>query len=371
MERNKKRLDLIYDKYERVVKHKPYVYYGYDNLLPNEIIYNVQGSAKTSSILDNLSKIIQGAGINTDSLDKDTINFLSNNYDNDDMEIILEKVSLDLLYFGGFSLNVLWSKDGSKISRVSHIPFQKVRIKRQDDLKSPERYLVSADWCDYREEINYVEVAGFDPENKEELSQILYVCRYTPGMDYYPLPAWMGAYDYVKVDKEISDYQLNCALESYTPTMLINMSTGIPSPEEQERIAKELDFKFKGSKGSKTIITFSDGKDTAPEVNTINQMESDNKYLNIEKMVLDNILIACSIPNPNLVGIRTPGQLSASDEIIDSFLLLQEGFISGYQKIIEKNFNKLNYFSNPNNNDLSLIKIDPYPIEQILKKQQQ
>jgi hypothetical protein len=360
-----------FNKMEKVVSGKPYVMYGDDNLLPNEIIARVQQSPKMNSILNNLSKIIEGNGFNISELDEPTIKFLRNNFDNDTWEDILEKISLDLMYFGGFALNVVWSVDGSRIARISHVPFQKVRVKRNEDVNSDitheENYLICKDWSDKKAANNFIEIARFDVDDKENLSQLLYVTKYTQGMDYYPLPHWIGAYDYVKLDGEISDYQLNCAEEGYTPTLIINLATGIPSVEEQQAVAEKLDSKFKGSKGSKTIITFSDGKEQAPEVTTLDQSTSDSKYLNIEQMVLDNIIISNSIPNPNIIGIRVAGSLGGADEIIQSFLLLQQGFISNFQKIIKNKLNMLNAFANPGIN-VTDVDIIPYPIEKIIKK---
>lgn len=349
---------------------KEYVEYGVNNLLPNEIIDMLNNSPKAGSIINNLSRLIEGDGFNIGELDYKTINFLENNFGDEDFEIILQKCSLDLMFFGGFALNVVWSNNGERVAMVKHIPFQKVRVKnpeKSDETK--QQYLISKDWADKKEAKKTIIIDEFDPENKENKSQLLYVVKYSVGLDYYTIPHWYKSVKYVKLDNEVATYQLNAAENGYTPSMMINIATGVPSREQQEEIAKKMDEKFKGSKGAKTILTFSDGKDTAPEVNMIDQNNADTKYTEVEKMILENILISNGITNPNLVGIRVPGQLGGSQELIDSFLLLQESFIKNYQKLIEKKFNLLNYYFNGQDPDLTPITIKKYNVKNLLWKE--
>ncbi len=349
---------------------KEYIEYGVDNLLPNHIITLLRKSPKSGSIIKNLAKYIEGDGFNVEELDQGTINFLTNAFDDDDMEEILEKIALDLMYFGCFYLNVVWSNDGKNISMVRHIPAQKVRIVNPEKNGGKEEYILSKDWMDGKEKNQNIIIPGFNPDNMEERSQLLYVKKYTVGLDYYTLPHWISNDRYTKLDSEISDYQLHSAENGYVPSMMISLNTGIPSQDQQDEISKQMEEKFKGSKGAKTILTFAESRDSAPEVSILDQTEADSKYLNIEKMVLENTLIANNITNPNLVGVRVPGELGGKDQLIDSFLLLQETFIGNYQKLIEKKLNLLNYYANGGNSNLSKIKIKTFNINKLIWKQE-
>jgi hypothetical protein len=345
---------------------RQYIEFGPNNILPNDIITTLENSPKTASILKSLAKYIEGDGFDIENMDDKTLRFLENQYGDDDMEEIVEKMALDLMYFGGTSLNTVWSNDGSRISLVKHVPFQKVRIYNPDLNTENRKFLLSKDWADSKEKTRTIEVAEFDAQNKEEKSQLLYIKRYTVGLDYYCLPHWYSAYNYARLDSEIMRYQLACAIDGYTPSLLFNLATGIPAPEQQEDIAKKMDEKFKGSTGAKTILTFSDGKESAPEITVIDQTAADSKYLNVEEMVLNNVLIANNITNPNMVGVRVPGELGGSEQIIESFLLLQETFITTFQKIIEKKLNLLNYYANGMDENLTPIKIKQFNITKLL-----
>jgi hypothetical protein len=349
---------------------KQYIEFGPNNTLPNDIITTLENSPKTSSIIKSLAKYIEGDGFDMENMDDKTKKFLENQYGDDDMEDIVEKMALDLMYFGGTSLNTVWSNDGSVISLVKHVPFQKVRIYNPDLNTEDRKFLLSKDWADSKEKTRTIEISEFNAQNKKDKSQLLYIKRYTVGLDYYCLPHWYSSYNYARLDTEIMRYQLACAVDGYTPSLLFNLATGIPAPEQQEDIAKRMDEKFKGSTGAKTILTFSDGKETAPEITVIDQTAADSKYLNVEEMVLNNVLIANNITNPNMVGVRVPGELGGSEQIIESFLLLQETFITTFQKIIEKKLNLLNYYANNMDENLTPIKIKKFNIEKLLWKKE-
>jgi hypothetical protein len=71
-----------------------------------------------------------------------------------------------------------------------------------------------------------------------------------------------------------------------------------------------------------------------------------------------------------MVGVRVPGELGGSEQIIESFLLLQETFITTFQKIIEKKLNLLNYYANNMDENLTPIKIKKFNIEKLLWKKE-
>jgi len=333
---------------EKITK-KDWIEFGEKNIFPKELIEINLKSAKNYSILKNLSNMIVGNGFNVNS--PQAIKFIENEYCKTTLNDILEMISLDFVLTGAFSLNIVWSRDGKSISKIKYIPVEKVRIAKQDedDLdidESVEDYFLCDDWGNIRKNKPKF-IKGFDPKDTSERSQLIYVKRNTPGMEFYSLPHYIGALNWVRLDYHVSEYHLNNALNGYHPSMLINLSTGIPSVEEQRRVKIKMDEMFKGTASAgKMMLTFSEGKDTAPTIEPLNLSDSDKKYVDIDKLIMDNLLIANNITNPMLVGIMVPGQLGGGQELVDSFNLLQITIINSYQKIIEETFNELSSYNN-------------------------
>ena len=378
MENNKDRDNFIISNFisvsdlnmdEKIAKTKSWIEFGEKNLFPQELIDINLKSAKNYSILKNISNMIKGNGFIETPENK---TFLENPNSKDTIDDILEKIVIDFAISGYFCLNIVWSKDGKKISKIKYIPFQKVRVAKQEledesDDESIDDYWISNDWADIKKNPPEL-ISGYNPNNTKQRSQLLMVKRNTPGLEYYALPHYIGAINWVRLDYLVSDYHLNNALNGYFPSMVFNMAaSGIPSEEKQRNIKRKLDEQFKGTKrAGQMILTFSEGRDNGPEVIPLNLSDSDKKFLEVEQLVLDNLLIAHNITNPQLVGIKTPGELGGTQELVDSFNLLNINLINSFQKVIEKTFTELYYYHINGGNEKLVISELRYIEEKII-----
>lgn len=331
---------------ENITK-KEWIEFGEKNLFPQELIDINLKSSKNYSILKNLANMIKGNGFLPTSLE--AVSFLDNPNGRDTIDDILEKISLDFVLSGYFCLNIVWNKQGKKIAKIKHIPFEKVRVAKKEledesDDESIDDYFICDNWADVKKNPPQF-IKGFDPNNTQERSQLLMVKRNTPGLEFYTLPHYISAINWVRLDYYVSEYHLNNAMNGYFPSILLNIATGIPSEEAQRTVKRKFDEMFKGTQqAGSMVLTFSEGHDTSPTITPLNLADSDKKFIEVEQLILDNLLIANNITNPLLVGIKTPGQLGGVNELIESFGLLQINLINSYQKMIEENFNEIAFY---------------------------
>ena len=67
---------------------------------------------------------------------------------------IFKKISLDYKLYGGFTLEVIWSKDRSRIAEVYHIDFSWLRAKEKNERGKIPGYYISDEWAEkYRAEV--------------------------------------------------------------------------------------------------------------------------------------------------------------------------------------------------------------------------
>jgi hypothetical protein len=354
---------------EKITK-KQWVEFGDKNLFPKELIEINIKSSKSFSILKNISNMVKGNGfIETQGNSL----FLTNPNGRDSINDILDKVSLDFVISGYFCLNIIWSRDGKKIAKIKHIPFEKVRLAKKEledesDDESIDDYYISDDWSNTKKyEPQFIK--GYDPSNTKSRSQLLMVKKNIPGLEYYTLPHYIGALNWIRLDAHISEYHLNNAANGYFPSILMNIATGIPSEEKQRIIKKRLDEMFQGTKNAGSmVLTFSEGKEQGPEIIPLNLSDSDKKFLEVENLVLDNILIANNITNPQLVGIKIAGQLGGTQELVESFKLLQINLINSFQKIIEQTFSDIFYYHINGGDEKLVIDELKYKDEKIIQQ---
>ena len=126
--------------------------------------------------------------------------------------------------------------------------------------------------------------------------------------------------------------------------MHVGFSNGVPTDEERRTIERQLNAKFAGSgNAGKILITFNDGKETAPEIVPIDSNGASESYQFLSKEVVNKILSGHRVTSPILFGIRSEGGGlgNNADELRDSFSLFSNSIIKPFQNILIAGLNKI------------------------------
>lgn len=327
---------------EKINKTKKWIEYGADNQFPQYLISLLNKSSLHSAIVKQKAMLIGGGGWAKTNLAPELQLFMKNVYNEDDFDELLFKIAVDLEVYGGFFLNIIWSKDREKIAEINYIDPSKVRIALldTDDKFSPEKYWISDGW-EKLDKYPPVLYDGFSTSNKKNRSQILYVKEYRPGTEWYARPEYGEAgMRWIETEFEIANYHLNNIKNGFHPSMHINFPIGQPSNEEAFEIIKRLKAQYQGSEmAGNVMVTFSDTNDSSASFNPIELNASDARFLMLNEQVTDGILKAHRVTNPALFGIETPGALGSRNEMLESLEIFQTQYTEPKQRLIEKIFN--------------------------------
>jgi hypothetical protein len=360
-------------------KSKEWVIYGaerdgYYNNYPAYLLYLYNRSSKHNAFINGKVLYICGAGVgfDSDSLSiediaraNDFINKENTNFDT--LKDIVKKCVLDKKLFGGYYLEVIWNKAGNNFELL-HFPYNNLR-----KAKDAEGYWYSKDWSKQKQtpedtDLEYIPL--FDPE-KPTSRQIFVSKEYRPDLDAYPLPDYVASAVYAEVDVELSNYRLNAIKSGFNAGTILNFSNGRPTEEEKEEIEARLKEKFTGTdRANSLLISFSGNRETAPTIEHLTPQNVDAQLTELNDQVIQELIIGHHIPNPMLVGIKTPGELGGTQQINESYELYKSTYIIPNQREIEKDFNyllKLKGFGNR----IYLKELDPIeeqlPIEEKIK----
>ena len=315
-----------------------WIEYGDNNLYPQYLldVYHSK-SNKHKAIINKKVMMTTGNGIEATTPELQA--FLANKWGDYDVEELAVKIDYDLEIYGGFSLQVRWNIDGSKIVAVDYIPFQKVRLSTNDD-----KVLISKDWSNVRKNENKpLEYQLFSPKLAvKHPTQIFYFLTDTVGQEYYPIPYYSSTLNWIELDWEISNFHLSCVRNGFMPGFILNFATGIPTVEEMEGAYREFERKYTGSENAgKFILTFSEGADGKPELMPIPLNDSDERFIMLHKEMKEEIFVGHSVTSPMLFGIRTEGQLGGKDEMLEALAIFQSTYIRYKQDLIAKQLNKI------------------------------
>ena len=177
----------------------------------------------------------------------------------------------------------------------------------------------------------------FDDNNAPESIAIYYAetkSYFDPNQNkfiynYYPEPTYNGAIDSILTDIEICHFNYSEIINGFAGGTLINLNNGIPeTATEQESIKRNIRQAItdRDKKGG-VVVTFSNGKDTSPEVTPLNGNNLVERYSQLTDEVMQRILVAHNIPSGMLVGIKTEGQLGGSTELDMAKTIFEEKYI--------------------------------------------
>lgn len=289
---------------------KDWVSFGVGNLYPQKLaeLYNTSAMHKTA--IDSKVAAITGEGFKVYG---ETLV----NSKGETLNEIFNKCSLDDRIFGAYALNVIWNNAGDRIAEIYHVPVNKMRSGKLDELDNVNEFFYSSDWSSPTK-CKPVKYPAFDMNisvDGENASQIYYVKTYNPETDYYGLPDYIGALNDIELDARISRFHNANISNGLAPSMSIIFKNGIPAKEERATIYADIQASFSGElNAGKFFILFSEpGRE--PEIKPI-ENTNDTYYTTLEERVSSRILTSHRITSPLLLGIRNGGGLGSNrDEL--------------------------------------------------------
>jgi hypothetical protein len=326
-------------------KGKKWIEFGEKDNYPDFLIETLYNSAKHNAICKAKADFIAGKGIKKGSVELNE--FIRNKYGEENLEVIAFKAAYDLVVHGYFVLNINWSNDRTKIASIEYIPAKQMRLatKCEDQIDTLQYFYLCSDWKKWRQaEYTPKLVQGYsalyngrkDGEGNEVGSpnQLYMFGEYRPGIEFYSLPDYVSGIDYISLDSEIIQYHLSSVKNGFSPSYIINFNT-IPTDDEMVQAQRDLEKQYGGAPNAgKIIMTFSDGKDRAPEIHKIDTLDSDQRFVDLLSLVNEGIFVSHRTPDV-ILGASTPGKLGGTQEMENAYTIWKEGVIAPKQKAIE------------------------------------
>ena len=323
--------------FSEVLQRYPWVFYGEDNLLPQYFIELFDNCAIHKAVIISKVNQIMGDGVVSLNNPMASVNLIN---PTENVSDVMRKCALDYMLFGGFCLNVIWSKDRKSIAEIYHIDFSRVRSGKLNDEDKIESYYYCADWR-YTKKYPPIEIKSFN-QNESDPNQIFYYKNYVPSMSYYAIPDWSAGQRAIEIDIETKNFHMNNLRSGMVPSLWINYNNGIPGEEEMHTITRALEEQYSGSDNAgRAVISFNESKEQSPEITQIPRNDNDNYYQSLNDDITRNILSSHRVSSAELFGIATTGKLGGGNEITEHSEYFRKMVIQPYQNVMLPVFNKL------------------------------
>ena len=344
-------------------KDQEFIKFGDDNMYPNYLIDLYNHSSIHASCVNAIVEAIRGEGLVTEN--EEILDFA--NKEGESWNDIYNKVALDAKIFNGFALEVIWSRDRSRIAEVYHIDFSYIRAEKKDYRNKCRGFYVYNDWTRFYSvsgkanlsDIPYLPV--YNPlKRDEEPKQIFVYQPYSPGLEYYPRPDYVAATKVIDLDQEVDNFHINNLKNGLSPSLSITTFTNA-SDDERMAIENMLKTQYQGTNNAGSLMYMDvDAPENAPVITPIPQNGSDGYYIAINDMVNQKILSAHRITSPALLGIKeNTGLGNNADELETAYRLFLNTVVLPFQQTILGVFETILSFNNP---DITIGVIQKNPL---------
>jgi hypothetical protein len=352
------------------VRGRDYIEYGTEdwrNLYPQFLIDLYYNSSTHAAIVNQTAEMIAGEDLVCE--EEDAINleayvklkkFLRHANSNETLHQVIKKVAFDFKLQGAYALHIVWNRERTEIAEVYHVPVERVRAGRPNEMGKVDTFFISADWGNTRTNKPYP-IAAFNVNDRTSGSQLLYSGAYSPNMDIYHTPDYLAGCNWCLVDQRVAEFQLSNINSGFSSSFMISFANGIPTQEERRQIEQSITEKFTGAENAgKFILTFSDDKTRTPEITPITPSDLDKQFLALQELLVSNICAAHRITSKTLMGIDTNNGFSSNaDELINAANFYQNTVVRGFQLNI---LNTLQTIFSVNNMDLPVEFVQLKPI---------
>ena len=329
------------------VRGKDFIEYGEDNNYFQYLIDRYNGSPTNNAIINGVSEMIYGKGLDATNSNKKPNEYaqMKSLFNND----CVRKLCYDLKLMGQCAIQVIYSKDRTKIVQLEHMPIETLRAEKCNEKGEIEGYYYFSDWSKYKRGNELKRIPAFGT-SKEGL-EIMYIKPYRAGFKYYSPVDYQGGTQYAELEEEISNFHLNNILNGLAPSMLINFNNGTPDPEQREMIERRIYEKFSGSSNAgKFILAFNDNPETAASIEPVQLSDAHQQYEFLSNESSKKIMVSHRIVSPMLFGIKDDTGLgNNADELKTASILFDNLVIKSFQGLLIDAFDKILAY-----NDISL-----------------
>lgn len=290
-----------------------YVRWGIDNHFPTQILDYYNNIPEHSSSIDFTKNCIIGDGLDNEII----IDYW-----------VLDKIVLDYILFGCYSLQVIKKRDITK-NYVKYVDVSKLRLSTTEG-----QILYSDMWFNYKKDYTTFNIT--DSLTKDG---IFYYSKHT--RDVYPLPNYFSNNLSLDTMYNISLFHNNNSKNGFVPNVIINYNGGNVSEEVMEETEKLVQEKYTGNNSQKFMLFFNDSKENSAEVIRLDSDNDDKKFESLQKFIQNQILVAHKIPSGQLIGIKPENQGFSKTEYQESLDIFKEVVINGLRKELEYSFKQL------------------------------
>jgi len=170
---------------------------------------------------------------------------------------------------------------------------------------------------------------------------LIHGMRKYPEFNYYGLPDYVGAIDWIDIEYRMSKYNIDKFDNGFFPSVLIQMFGEVPDGMNAQQYVDKIKEKFTGeSNNDKFLVELLDSPDQAASIKEF-ERERDGEFLELSQLAVKCIVTAHRITG-SLAGLETAGKLGSNQQIKDEYdKFMNSVIIPDFQEPLLNMLNKI------------------------------
>ena len=325
--KNKKSLNsyMLQEKFEKHLEGAPicrnsnrgWVNWGQKNDYPQKLSELYFNSIVHKSCVDFIVTSIIGEGVDYEKMNANQSELVPNYQQTWDE--LLRCLALDMVVYGTFSFQIIKNKD-EKTYSYYHQPVSTVRCSQRDDEGNITSYWICKDWTSTGK-YPPIEIQRFGFQDDEVIASgkpYLFVYEsYTPDLEYYTTPKYVGGIKAIMTELELIRYDLRAVKNNFSANGFLVLPR-VESEEERRDLLNNIKNSFVGADNANSlVVTFSNGDENDSNVAKFVKIDKDSNNVNLfsesNARNIDRIVTAHRIPSKALIGMPTDGASLGGD----------------------------------------------------------
>ena len=313
---------------EGISKNHPFISWGMDNQFVNELyLLNDASPIQNACVRSKVDNCVGMGYINDYQINsKESLNDIS------------KKIYYEFITTGNVFLEVVWNQDRSLgLNSMYLIPSRYMRLHKPEEMGGEvTKYLYCRDWLNWRKS-GLVEMSEFDPMNFTD-RQIVHIKNYQSGYDYYGVPDWLSVINDVRLNHEITVYNLSHIQNGLNPSLWVHFNVPAPDSQlEQNQNLQNIENRYAGAENTGRVIVSYGESEQKPEITQIASTVENGYFSGIFDLVQRQIMSGHKIISGSLIGLPEPTGFSSSAEQIEtSYKLVMSTSIKPIQTFINR-----------------------------------
>jgi len=328
---------------EVVGRNNPFISWGVDNLFVEELYRLLDASPIHNACVRMKVDTCVGAGYVND--------YRINNRQT--LNDVAKQMYFELITTGNLFLEVVFKNSRADGLAGFHvIPSKYMRVGKPDELGMPvTKYYYCRDWINWRR-AGIVEFSEFDPMNTTH-RQIVHIRLYQPGYEFYGAPDYLSVINDVKLNHQITVYNLSNLINGANPSLWVHFNTPSPdSEEEQTQILRNIEQRYQGAENAGRVIVSYGDSNEKPDITQIESNLKQGFYAEVFELVQKQILSGHRVVDGSLIGLPNPGGFTSSADQLQT----------AYNLFLRTSIGPMQVFMNRHLEDIFKLM---YPTEQI------